>query len=89
MPQAQLVTGEFYLIDYTTEAGNWRLHFQNNNPGPGMPTDYYIDVPDAAIPANINQNQLMSLLQQRLSYTVNQGFAPLNTFIATGAPVVI
>jgi hypothetical protein len=83
------VTGQFFLRDYTSENGLWRLHFENPAPGPGMPTDYYMDIPESELPANINQTQLASALKQRLSWTLNQTFAPLNQFITAGAPVTL
>ena len=83
------ILGTFRLKDYTIEAGVWKLHFENNNPGGGNPTDYYVTIPGSELPANINQIQLASTLKQWLGWSVNQTFAPLNTFIANNTAVVL
>lgn len=91
MPQQQTaataITGDYFLQDYNHDGGRWNLHFVNFNPGGGNPNDYYVQIPDSELPANINQNQLAVTLKQYLGWTVNQTFAPLNTFIASGTPI--
>lgn len=83
VPQAQAqIVGGFHLLDYNRDGGMWNLHFVNYNPGGGNPNDYYVQIPDSEIPANINQNQLAVTLKNYLGWSVNQTFAPLNTFIA-------
>lgn len=83
------VFGNFKLVDYTSENGLWRVHFVNENPGGGNPNDYYIDIPESELPANINQNQLAAALKTRLGWTINQTFAPLNTAIASGTTITL
>lgn len=83
------IFGRFDLLDYTHEKGFFRLHFNNQAPGGGNPSDYYLDIPESELPANINQNQLASLVYQRLGWTLNQTFAPLNTAIANGMFVTL
>lgn len=83
------ITGSFFLKDYTHQNGIWLLHFENPAPGPGNPTDFYVDIPESELPANINQQQLATMLKQRLGWTLNQTFAPLNTFIANGTAVTL
>lgn len=82
------ILGQFLLVDYTTANGVFRLHFVNHDPGGGNPNDYFVDILETEIPANINQNQLGLLLKERLGWAVNQTFPPLNTFIANGTAVV-
>ncbi len=83
------ITGSFRLLDYTSDNGLWRLHFTNDNPGAGNPNDFYIDIPESELPANINQVQLAAALKTRLGWTINQTFAPLNQFIAANSPVTL
>lgn len=83
------ITGQFFLKDYTSENGLWHLHFENPNPGPGNPTDFYVDIPESELPANINQVQLAAALKSRLGWRLNQTFAPLNTFISNGTSVTL
>lgn len=79
----------FDLIDYTNSGGMWVLHFSARTPPPGMQTEVYLEIPESELPANINQNQLASQLKQRLSWKMNQTFAPLNTFIAAGTTITL
>lgn len=83
------ITGSFFLRSYTSDGGVWHLHFENPSPGPGNVTDYYIDVPESELPANINQVQLAAALKSRLGWSINQTFAPLNQFISAGTAVTL
>lgn len=83
------ITGQFFLKDYTSQNGLWRLHFENPAPGPGNPTDFYMEIPESELPANINQTQLAAALKSRLGWTLNQTFAPLNQFISNGTAVTL
>lgn len=83
------IFGQFKLIDYTSSQGLWHIHFVNDNPGGGNPSDYYIDVPESELPANINQTQLTNALKNRLGWTVNQTFAPLNTAITNALTITL
>ncbi len=83
------ILGQFKLIDYTSSNGLWHIHFENSNPGGGNPSDYYIQVPESELPANINQQQLANALKNRLGWTLNQTFAPLNTAITAGMTITL
>lgn len=86
---AMAILGQFVLTDYTSANGLWRVHFVNHDPGGGNPSDYYIDIPESELPANINQNSLATALKQRLGWTVNQTFVPLNTAIANSMTITL
>lgn len=83
------ITGQFFLRDYKSQDGLWHLHFENPVPGPGNPTDFYVEIPESELPANINQTQLASALKSRLGWSINQTFAPLNQFITANQPVTL
>lgn len=83
------IFGQFKLLDYTSSNGLWNLHFENGNPGGGNPTDYYMQIPESELPANINQTQLATALKNRLGWTVNQTFSPLNQAIASGLTITL
>ena len=86
---AMAILGQFVLTDYTSANGLWRVHFVNHDPGGGNPSDYYIDIPESELPANINQNSLATALKQRLGWTVNQTCVPLNTAIANSMTITL
>jgi hypothetical protein len=83
------ILGQFILTDYTSSNGLWNIHFVNLAPGGGNPNDYYIQIPESELPANINQTQLAAALKNRLGWTVNQTFAPLNTAIAANLTITL
>lgn len=83
------ILGNFKLMDYTNSNGLWHVHFVNDNPGPGNLSDYYIDIPESELPANINQTQLSNALKSRLGWAVNQTFTPLNTAIANAMVITL
>lgn len=83
------ILGQFKLMDYTSSNGLWHVHFVNDNPGGGNPSDYFVDIPESELPANINQTQLANALKNRLGWTVNQTFAPLNTAISNNLTITL
>lgn len=87
--KSMAVSGNFKITDYTKELGLWKIHFVNNNPGGGNPSDYYVEIPEAEIPVTMNQTQLRNLLIEQLGFTYNQTFGPLNTAIAAGMTITI
>lgn len=90
-PTAQAIVYEsvFDLIEYTNEGGLWKLHFVARTPPPGNVSDVYLEIPESELPANINQNQLATQLKQRLSWKLNQTFAPLNTFVQAATTITL
>lgn len=83
------ILGQFILTDYTSANGLWNIHFVNPAPGGGNLSDYYVQIPESELPANINQTQLAAALKNRLGWTVNQTFSPLNTAIANGMIITL
>ncbi len=83
------VFGNFVVTDYTIEDGVWRVHFLNNTPGGGNPTDYYAEFALDEIPTNMSQNTLSTALKTRLGLTINQTHAALNTAIAANMTIVL
>lgn len=83
------VSGNFKLTDYTMRDGLWVIHFVNNNPGGGNPSDYFVEIHEEGIPSTMNQTQLRNLLTERLGFTFNQTHPPLNTAIAAGMTITL
>jgi hypothetical protein len=83
------IVGQFVLTDYTSANGVWRVHFINHDPGGGNANDYYLDIPESELPANMNQTQLAALFKTRLGWTINQTFAPMNTAITNGMTITL
>ena len=74
------IRGNFVMQpDYELTDVGYRLHFVNDNPGGGNPSDYYIPVSFAEM-SNINQNQLRTLCTTRLAEAFGIGNAVLNSF---------
>lgn len=83
------VFGNFVVTDYTIEDGVWKVHFVNNTPGGGNPTDYYAEFALDEIPTNINQTQLAAMLKTRLAWTINNGHAGLALAVANAMTVTL
>ena len=83
------IVGQFKLVDYTIAEGLWRIHFINEDPGGGNPSDFYVEFSVAEVPSNISQNTLASTLKTRLAQKLNQTYAPLNTAIANGMTITL
>lgn len=82
------VFGQFKVTSYTIEDGVWKIHLINPDPGGGNPSDYYVEFNLDEL-GNMNQNQLASALKERLGWTLNQTYAPLNTAIANGMTITL
>ena len=78
------ITGDFKVMDYSYSNGGFYIHLINYAPGPGNPNDYYILIPDAEIPTNINQSNLNNVIKKYVGWTYNQTYTPLNTAVANG-----
>jgi hypothetical protein len=83
------VFGSFVVTDYTIENGLWRVHLVNTNPGGGNKTDYYAEFVLDEITATTNQQNLASMIKERLAWTINQTMAPLNTAIANNMTITL
>ncbi len=82
------ILGNFIVTDYTIVDGVWKVHLINHAPGPGNVNDYYVEFALDEL-ANMNQNQLASTLKERLGWTLNATYAPLNTAIANGMTITL
>lgn len=83
------ILGNFKLIGYKlNESGQIVCEFQNDNPGGGNPSQYFIAIPEPELPTNISQPQLAITLKKYLGLTINQTHGPLNTAVAAGLVVV-
>lgn len=83
------ILGQFKLTDYTTEEGYWKVHLVNNNPGGGNASDYYVYLSLDELTATTNQTQLANMLKERLAWSLNQTFGPLNTAIANNMTITL
>lgn len=83
------IFGNFKLTDYTISGGLWHIHFINDNPGGGNPSDYYVEFTVDEVPSNISQATLAANLKTRLAQKLNQTYAPLNTAIANGMTITL
>lgn len=79
----------FDIIEYSNQDGLWKIHLVARTPPPSSASDVWIDVPEAELPSNINQNQLKDALKGRLGWKLNQTFAPLNQLIQSGGTVTL
>jgi hypothetical protein len=82
-------TSTFRVVGYTNENGVWRVEMEAATPPPGGYSNVVVDILETELPANINQNQLASLLKTRLGWKLNQTFVPLNTFMENGTTVTL
>ena len=81
------ISGTFVMQpDYEATETGFKVHFINFNPGPGQSTDYYVYVTSAEM-LNINQNQLQTLLRNKLVDAFGTGNVALNTF--AGSSIVL
>lgn len=82
-------TSTFTVLGYTNQNGVWRVELLAASPPPGGQSNVIVDILETELPANINQQQLASLLKTRLGWKLNQTFAPLNTFMQNGTTVTL
>ena len=84
MPQAEsrlVVTGTFTMKGYEAIETGWRVHFENLNPGPDRPTDYFVFLDYTEITPQTSQNALRTLLTEKLQAAHGPtGYAPLQAF---------
>ncbi len=83
------VFGNFRVADYNIEGMVWKVHLINNFPNGGSATDYYVEFELDELPSNISQNNLGGAIKDRLGWTINATYAPLNTAIANRMTITL
>ncbi len=82
------VFGQFVVTNYTIADGVWKVELVNGNPGAGNVSHYYVEFALDEL-GNMNQNQLAAALKERLGWTINATYGPLNTAIANGMTITL